>query len=195
MNREEWLQKATSELRKVFERDQVKVPPIHVSVGWPSRGGVSQKRRTVGQCWDSQTSADGVPHVFISPVLEDAVDVLATLAHEMIHAVCGSEEGHKGEFVRIAKEFGFTSPWTQTPMGEDAEGRLCKVADSLEPYPHVKLTPTTKERKPQTTRMKLIKCVSDECGYQVRTTQKWIDVGLPTCVCGEEMGLDEHPPA
>jgi hypothetical protein len=29
------------------------------------------------------------------------------------------------------------------------------------------------------------------CGYTCRTTAKWIEVGLPTCPCGEEMVLEE----
>lgn len=33
---------------------------------------------------------------------------------------------------------------------------------------------------------RLLKCEC-QCGYVVRVTQKWIDVGLPTCPCGEEM--------
>ena len=39
----------------------------------------------------------------------------------------------------------------------------------------------------QTTRMLKLECPDD--GYIVRTTQKWIDVGLPTCPCGTEMEL------
>lgn len=172
VNREQWLQEAVTRLKPLFEGQQV--PDVHVSVGWPSRGGTSTKKKIVGQCWNSDTSADGVPHVFISPVLEEPVEVLSTLAHELIHAIVGTEEGHKGAFVSVAKEFGFTSPWTSTPMGEDAEARLCKLADELPEYPHVKLTPTAKERKVQTTRMILIK--ADECGCQVRTTRKYLDI-------------------
>jgi len=44
-----------------------------------------------------------------------------------------------------------------------------------------------KQRTPQTTRMLKVECPAD--GYIVRTTQKWIDLGLPTCPCGEEMEL------
>ena len=36
-------------------------------------------------------------------------------------------------------------------------------------------------------RMIKIVCDADGCGYTVRTTRKWIDVGLPTCPCGSAM--------
>jgi hypothetical protein len=38
--------------------------------------------------------------------------------------------------------------------------------------------------KKQSTRMLKLEC--DECGYVVRTTQKWINVGVPVCHCGAE---------
>lgn len=36
------------------------------------------------------------------------------------------------------------------------------------------------------TRLLKVECL--ECGYVVRVTQKWLDVGNPVCPCGQEMG-------
>lgn len=36
---------------------------------------------------------------------------------------------------------------------------------------------------------RLVKCSCPDCGYVVRTTAKWIAVGLPTCPCGEELAI------
>ncbi|WP_343955567.1 hypothetical protein, partial [Nonomuraea longicatena] len=44
--------------------------------------------------------------------------------------------------------------------------------------------------KPQTNRHVLLKCIAPGCdceGYQVRTSRKWLAVGLPSCPCGNEM--------
>lgn len=186
-NREEWLQRAVEELNGELFRlrlPMLTVPPVHVSVGWPSRGGTSTKKRVVGQCWRAETSADGVPHIFITPMEADAIEVLSTIVHEMIHAI-HPDAKHKGEFITTAKELGFTSPWTSTPIGEDLMPVLSKVADTLGPYPHSALTPTAAVEKPQSTRMLKILC--PDCGYTLRTTKKWVEVGLPTCPCGGEM--------
>ena len=43
--------------------------------------------------------------------------------------------------------------------------------------------------KKQGTRLKKVECIS--CGYVVRITQKWIDIGLPVCVCGMPMSQEE----
>jgi len=50
-------------------------------------------------------------------------------------------------------------------------------------YPHGAISYSN--RRKQTTRM--IKVVCPACDYTVRVSQKWIEVGLPTCACGEEM--------
>lgn len=187
-NREDWLQAAAEALRLDLFRlrlPMLEVPPVHVSVGWPSRGGTSTKKRVVGQCWRAETSADGVPHIFISPMEGDALEVLSTLTHEMIHAL-HPDAGHKGEFVATAKEIGFTAPWTSTPMGEDLIPVLTKIVETLGEYPHSALTPTTAVQKPQTTRM--LKVVAEDCcGYTVRTTRKWLEEGTPKCPHGEDM--------
>ena len=44
--------------------------------------------------------------------------------------------------------------------------------------------------KKQTTRLIKVFCPDPGCGYTVRTTAKWLAVGTPTCVCGEEMVAD-----
>lgn len=187
MNREEWLNQATLKLGSLFPTGY-SAPDVHVSVGWPSRGGLSEKKRVIGQCWNSDSSEDGVPHVFISPVLQVAEDVLAVLLHELVHATVGTEEGHKGAFISLAKELGLQRPWTATVAGDELKNHLKVIASELPAYPHKKLVPTPAQRKKQTTRMIKLECPED--GYTVRTTRKWLDVGVPVCPCG--VGLEQQ---
>jgi hypothetical protein len=50
-------------------------------------------------------------------------------------------------------------------------------------FPHAALrSGLNGAHKPQGTRMLKVQCGS--CGYTVRTTAKWIEVGLPLCPCG-----------
>jgi hypothetical protein len=62
------------------------------------------------------------------------------------------------------------------------------VGEIGEPYPHALLDPRSNERK-QSTRLLKLECPG--CGYVIRTTQKWIEVGMPTCCCGEEFEAGE----
>jgi hypothetical protein len=36
---------------------------------------------------------------------------------------------------------------------------------------------------PKTTRLRRLDC-ADGCGYTIRLSRKWLDVGLPSCPCG-----------
>lgn len=185
MNREAWLQAAVERVNSLL-RDlaDVEVPEVRVSVGWPSRGGTSLKRRTVGECWKPHTASDGISQIYISPVLEDPVDILGVLTHELIHAWDRGESGHRGAFVKASKAVGLTAPWTATSVGPDLKPLLEEVVEDLGEYPHVKLTPSVKE-KVQSTRMIKLECPI--CGYIARTTRKWIETGLPSCPDGDEL--------
>jgi hypothetical protein len=94
----------------------------------------------------------------------------------------GRNAGHTGAFVKIVKAIGFKAPWTSTPATPELIGRLNGLIVNLGPYPHAAIDKSG--RKKQGTRM--LKVVCPECGYTVRTTQQWIDTGLPRCVCGTE---------
>src|SRR4051812_9638082 len=97
--REVWLHNAVEQVGALLkDRASVDVPAVRVSNGWPSKGGTSTKKRVIGQCWKSEATADGVPQIFISPTLDDGLDVLAVLVHELIHAI-HPEAKHQGKFI------------------------------------------------------------------------------------------------
>lgn len=182
MNREEWLQAAVGKLRPIFLGHGYTIPELRVSVGWPSTGGLAKKKRTIGQCWFGSTAADGKPQLFISPLLDadvkSAGGVLATLVHEVVHVAAGKDAKHGPKFVKVMKKLGLEGKPTATTAGEDLIVRFETILTELGPFDHSPITPV-KENKPQTTRMR--KCTCDSCGFLVRLTQKWLDVGSPIC--------------
>lgn len=186
--REGWLGAAATQLAdRLFTEEDV--PPLAISVGWP--GGRANREVTIGQCWATDASVDGVNQIFISPVRgeDETQNVLGTLAHEMIHAIDDCESGHRGEFARIAKRVGFLPKLTSSDnRSEDLNAILDEVAKIIGPFPHAAIDthqPAADEPKKQGTRMIKVEC--GDCGYVVRTTRKWLDIGTPTCPCGSEM--------
>lgn len=188
-NREGWLV-AASELMIPWLKaaGAGKSPKWRVSVGWPlgvrpKRNGQAPKAETIGQCFCHSCSKDGTYEMFISPVLEDTGEVLATLLHELVHAFVGIEAKHGKDFKLIAEKVGLTGKMTATVAGDELKPKLADLAKKLGPYPHAGLTSKGKTLKPkQSTRMLKLECPG--CEYVIRTTQKWIDVGVPTCTCG-----------
>ena len=70
MNREEWLNKAVDELRPLFE-PEYKVPELKISIGFPSKGGLS-KRRVLGVCWKADAATDKICQIYINPTIAEA---------------------------------------------------------------------------------------------------------------------------
>jgi hypothetical protein len=67
--------------------------------------------------------------------------------------------------------------WKATGRADSFVPTYGAIIDSLGPYPHAALTMSTK--KTQGTRM--LKAVCPSCGYTVRLTSKWANLGLPSC--------------
>lgn len=181
--REQWLEKAVSLSADLFKAHGYEVPRLRVTCGWPSSGGCAAKKRTIGQCWAGEASSDGLNQIFISPWLDDVAGpsgVLATLVHEVVHAVVGLEAKHGKLFRKCATAVGLEGKMTSTNANEALCREQAAWAEKLGEYPHAKLDKLKSPVKKQTTRMHKAEC--DECGYTVRLSQKWLDeVGSPWC--------------
>lgn len=184
-NREQWLNAAVVEFHPFFIGQNLLIPELYVSCGFPSRNATGTKKRAIGECWDGLCSADKKPQLFISPFLFDPMapnGVLATLAHELVHATIGNEAKHGPKFVKAMKKVGLEGKPTATIAGEILLAKCEMISKALGKYPHSELK-LIRERKVQTTRM--IKCVCATCEYQVRISRKWLsEVGSPICPGG-----------
>lgn len=194
--RHDWLERATVALRKRFEQKGFTVPAsVRVSIGWP-RGRSGAGNKAIGQCWYEGGSFDRFNEIFISPALgvssktdkarlAASCRIIDVLAHELCHSIAGSEGGHKAPFKRLAVGVGLEGKMTATTATAEFTEWATKIVDKLGYYPAGVLNEGTGSgRKKQTTR--LIKCSCEDCGYTVRTTQKWIaEAGAPICPTDE----------
>ena len=189
INREHFLARMVDGLRQfVFEPRGYEVPGnIRVSCSWPSRGGMAKKRIVLGQCWDASCSDDGCFEVFVTPRIDDPVEVAAILTHEIIHIVVGLENGHRGPFPKCAKTVGLEGKMTATRGGEAFKRAIEPLLESLGPYPHSALNrlpdagaePRTSGPKPQKGRMRKAECGS--CGLTLRVAPKWLEAAQLAC--------------
>lgn len=178
--REQWLMRAVDALRPHFTTNGFSIPGnVKATCGFPSRGGLSQRKRTIGQCWDSTQSKGDVFEIFISPTIADHVEVLAVLAHECVHATVGLKCGHKAPFKRCAQAIGLTGKMTATEAGDSFKRFAADALPGLGGYPHAVLNASSRIK---TQSARLIKCMCGECGYTARTTRIWLDgAGAPIC--------------
>ena len=187
--RESWLSEAIENILPwVLAGAAVETPTrVRVSVGWP--GGKGKKGNTVGQCWHKSASSDDTWEIFVSPKLDDTVQILSVLTHELCHVADQNENGHTGRFKTLATAVGLTGKMTESTAGEELTERLKALSEVLGPFPHAALAAavgsgsTTHKQATRMLKLQVIGC----CDYTVRTTRKWIDEGLPSCPHGIEM--------
>lgn len=182
--REWWLGSLVEAVRPWFAEVGTPLPArIRVACGWPSSRTFSRKRRRRrSECWDEASSADGTAEIFVSPALDESLEVAAVLCHELCHAAIG--RGHDAAFVALTGRLGLVGEPAETVAGPDLAARIAALCAGLPPYPHARLDPGDDGEKRGTW---LIKVVCPSCGYVVRATRKWLRAGLPTCPCGRRM--------
>jgi hypothetical protein len=179
MTREQWLGAGIVELRPLFVGVNYPLPAVvHASIGFPSRGAVSARSRVLGQCWAADASKDGNAQIFVSPVHATPVEVLDTLAHELVHVVTPGAK-HRGKFITVSRAVGLTEGKpSSAAAGAELRVRLEEIAHRLGDLPHPALSIGLRLTK-QSTRM--VKCECPDCGYTARTTRKWLEIGPPVC--------------
>lgn len=188
--REQWLTASLEPIRKHFFGRGYTVPQVRLACGWPSVRGTSAKKRRIGEAWSGEAASDGVVQIFISPYLIEVTEVLATLVHEVCHAVVGNKEKHNKVFGKCARAVGLEGKLTATYAGEKLIAEFAAWLPALGDYPHAKLDLLKGPVKKQTTRMIKMECA--ECGYVARTSKKWLDeVGVAHCPKHGEMVVDK----
>lgn len=187
LNREAWLHEIGDKLSPVIEEaaglvygDKRKMPKWMATVGFPSKGALSTKKRVIGQCWPGMKGKDGSAQLFISPVIHENMEVVATMAHEMVHAIDRCENSHRGPVVRMFRQLGLVGKPTATEAGPEFMEKVKPFLKEVKmSFPHTPLVANPKF-KPQSTR--LIKASCPGCGYTVRVTKKWLEeAGTPIC--------------
>ena len=171
--REAWLLNAVEKLKPLFNKQGYDVPKVQVSCGFASTG----KNRHTGECWPKLFTNSEINEIFISPKLDDSVEVMDTLVHELVHAVDNCEHKHGAEFKKMALAVGLEGKMRSASAGERLKKELIEIAKSLSPYPHVKLNIPTIIRvyKPRP------KARCSECGYEIGIFKKWQHLGAPIC--------------
>lgn len=189
--REQWLLECAELLwPKVVACGGEKPERYRVSCGWPSRNPLmrpSASRRRIGECW-SDGSDDKAREIFISPALDNPVEVADVLLHELIHAALPPDTGHRHPFPSVAKRLGLEGKPTATFAGEELAEELKELTDSIGSYPHAKLDAGVRPKQ----KARQMKCECPDCGCIVRMARSWIDIGTPTCACGTKMESTEY---
>ena len=190
--REAWLNSLRDALAPEFKKRGFIFPADKTrnTCGWPSSGGTGSRKKTIGQAFPASSSDGGMHEIFISPVIEDDMQVAEIFVHEAAHVVCfeayAEDCGHGPKFKAVAKGMHLGGKMTATEGTDASRALLQPILDRIGPYPHRKLNAGSKRK--QGTRMIKAACPGEACAsdsgatYTVRLTRTWLDkFGEPIC--------------
>ena len=172
-----WLEKAYALLRDELLPEAPE--RVTITFGSPSKGARPSRNQRIGEYAHFLKDCEAGPGLLtLHPtVFSDPSRVLDVLLHEMIHAA-RPNDGHRGQFPRLAKRVGLAGKMTATVAGPELKAKLAGfLADRLPPMPngHGDLNA---DRKTQSTRLR--KYVCPACGQIVRAATDCLNA-----VCGD----------
>lgn len=145
MNRETWLNQLAQKMAPRFEELGFPLPKYRVTVGF---GGNGQRSSSAAEVWHSSVSEDGTFEILIMPDVVEVNYLANCLAHELIHTAVGFDQGHKGNFAKVALAIGLNRPMTATTPGPAFIEWVAPFLEELGPMPHAKLLFSRSESKP-----------------------------------------------
>lgn len=184
------------------------VKPENILVTIQSKG----RRNALGWFWRNRwkQDKDTVRHeINLSAEYLKEHNMGETLLHELAHAenhalgiddTDKSGRRHNKKFKSMAERLGLTVEKSKslgfafTDLGPEAAAFLETIRFNRSVFELCRIT----EAKGNKQGTRLLKCECPECGYTVRVTQKWLDIGNPICpshgdmVAGKPEGDDEN---
>lgn len=192
------ITEAERAIREIVKHFGLKTDPNNIVLTVQTKGRKQALGWFWANRWKSGEKKEAVHEINLSAEHLKSCDAGELIIHEMAHAEnktldirdC-SNRVHNKHFKTMAERLGLkvlprdsSVGFGYTELDEPAKTFLSKIKFDKAVFSMARLTPS-KSTKAGT---RLLKLECPGCGYVVRTTQKWIDTGLPTCHCGEEMG-------
>ena len=185
INRETYLEVAKAEISTLFKSKGYPfkakdLKGIKVTTSFPTSGGQSASA-PIGLCCYAYNSNT---EILISPVLggktiDESIEVLVVLTHELVHAYLGAGFGHGREFKKIATSVGLTGRMTSTTAGEEFKKWARETIKKIGKFPHEKYD--LGARKKQSTRNVRAICDTIGCDSRWYASRAQWSKGLGKC--------------
>ncbi len=195
------IEEAERTLKEAIKFFALKTTPESITVTIQTKG----RKNAVGWFWadrwitPGKTKKGSVPahnEINMSAELLSSHDMGELLLHELAHAenhTCGTKDCsgrvHNKHFKSMAERLGLevkprdkSVGYGYTDLAQAGKDFLKKITFKRELFTSCRVTNGPKAA----TGGRLLKLECGGCGYVIRSTQKWIDIGTPTCPCGDE---------
>lgn len=176
VERHTWLEAARVECTRLLAEVKCTVPDnVRITIGFPSTGG---RGKRIGECVFPPSLTDEFHEVFVSPRLDNSVDIMGVLIHELIHTAVGLDAKHGKAFKDPAVAVGLEGKMTATAVGDRLRATFETWIAATGQYPGGAINLSAQKKQ----KTRLLKAECETCGYICRVTAKWVDdVGPPHC--------------
>ena len=131
MTREDWLNQVAQRMRPLFTAAGAELPErFRVTMS------LIKRKKAIGVCYDRSASADGAYEILVRLDQHEPLDVAAILAHELVHAAVGVEQGHGPAFGKVARAIGLEGKLTATVPGDEFRAAVAPILAEVGPFPH-----------------------------------------------------------
>ena len=163
--REDWLNKAALLIRAELIDTRTSLTtdrPIRISLS-------PMASKNLGACYPSSRSpVDHANEVTITMHSNDSILILATLAHELVHAYDDCVHKHGPVFRAAAIAIGLEGKMTATTAGAELTDTLSEYVELLGEIPHHALTHIPKDKGRNGNKL-----MCHDCGFKANTSAKW----------------------
>jgi hypothetical protein len=180
MTREQWMNDFALAAAPLFDAAGFPIPKVRMSCGFTSHGA---RGKAIGQCFNDTMSDDAHFEIFIVPSEADTSRVADILTHELIHAAVGLEEGHKGNFRKLATALGLTGKMTATVAGDAWREWAHPIIAEIGDLPHATLNSSSLSSGPKKQATRMLKCECNDCGFTFRASAVWALDTSPVLRC------------
>ena len=199
MTREEWLRHAVEEIDSIVFGGDLDLLNHGFQIACGRCPG--QKKTECIQPSDAEdiTLDDFFPTtISVDFKIKDPHEILTNLAYECIHAFF-NEKGCTKRFKKLAEKYYFEKPYKEVRASAYLQDLINdvyrKLVKNYGEFPGKAVHFPKKEKKEGKKNTLTLFC--PECGYVLKVSRKVFEnynKGLPTCMCGVKMVLDEEIP-
>jgi hypothetical protein len=174
------------------------VKPAQITLTVQSKGRKNAVGWFAPERWKRGAAKTNIHEINVSAECITTHDMGELMLHELAHAEnnvlgiqdCSSNQMHNKKFKSMAEKLGLeVKPRDKrygygfTDLGDGSKKFLASIKFDKSIFDAARLGGIRKKGKVGS---RLIKCECGECGYVVRTTNKWIESsGAPICPCNE----------
>lgn len=183
-------------LREAIAHFKLQVKPESIVVTVQTRG----RRNALGWFWNGRwkQGKNNLSEINLSAESLSTCDVGELLIHELAHAENDAKgvhdcsgKVHNKHFKEMAESLGLQCEekrskkvgWGYTKLGPAASDFLAKAKFNRSIFDACRTDAVSLAKVGS----RLLKAECPDCGYTIRVTRKWADVGMPKCPCGSHM--------